>query len=101
MTTPLDLRHLKTREEHGEAEGTLNRFAIAILIVAAFIIFFMLYTIVNRPYPPPSIREITPAERKQISYLEDKFKLHGYTWAIDIQTGEISYYRKGVWRVIK
>lgn len=102
MTAPLNIDHLRKQGKNkSEIEGTLNRFAIAMLIIAAVVIFAMLYTIFTRPYPPPSIREVTPAERKQISYLKDKYKLHGYCWVIDRDTGKISYYRKGQWWTVR
>jgi hypothetical protein len=69
--------------------------------VVIFLSAIVILTMVFKAAPPPTIREITPAERKQVAYLEDKFKLHGYLWLVDRKTGEISYWRKGKWRVIK
>jgi len=83
-------------------EAMLNRFAWVLLIIAALMILTMIYHIGNRPDPvPPSIRGITPDERRQISNLEKRFGLRGMTWVIERESGTINYYRNGAWRTIE
>lgn len=103
MTKPLDLqgrfRNVSSPHE-SSLERLARRCAWGVILCFAIVILMMVYRTATSP-PPATIREITPAERKQIAFLEDKFRLHGYMWLLDRRAGEISYWRKGKWQVIK
>lgn len=101
MTAPLNLQS-RFRDVNSNHESSLERMARRVAWVVIFLCAIVIGTMVFKAAPPATIRrEITPAERKQVAYLEDKFKLHGYMWMLDRTAGEISYWRKGKWRVIK
>ena len=108
MTAPLNLEGVYPRRNQQTGKPSMERFlkklftkcVAAVLFLATALILYMIFSLLTFP-PPPTIQEITPAERKQVSDLSKKYKLTAYVWAIDRKSGEISYYRKGEWRVIQ
>lgn len=101
MTLPIkgldEIYHHVDQSHESCFERFFTKFARVVILLCAVVILMMAF----KAAPPRTIQEITPAERKQVAYLEQKFKLHGYMWMLDRKADEISYWRKGQWRVIK
>lgn len=75
----------------GKIEGMINRFAVAMLIIAALIIFSMLYTIFTRPNPAPASQFLwKPQDREEIKRrLEDR-NMPANT-PVEISEGKVRY----------
>lgn len=105
MTELLNLKNnhhyyrFKTQKEiaREKANKRLIWGTLALIIIMALYFFFF----VRIGGTPPTIQEITPAERHHVSDLSKKHQLAGYVWSIDRQTGEIAYYRRGEWRIVR
>ncbi len=70
-------------------EKAINRMILVLLVVFALYFFWML------------IQGITPAQPKIAERIDKRFSIEACPRLIDLQTGEVSFYKGGRWVVVK